>query len=121
MLRTLSGLLFFGVSVATAAAADPIRLGWQTTWATQGQLVVGLQKSNIPELVGVELDYPGFAFGGPLNQAALAGQVDLLLTAHTLDDLNQLTRGAPAKDADIHTSPLIPSDGLSARRLGFGL
>lgn len=64
-----------------AAGADPIRLGWQTPWATQGQLVMALKHSNIAELVGIELEYPGFAYGGPLNLAALSGEVDVILTA----------------------------------------
>jgi ABC-type nitrate/sulfonate/bicarbonate transport system substrate-binding protein len=72
---------FVAVVGAAPADAKTIRLGWQTTWATQGQLVIGLKRSNIPQLAGIELEYPGFAYGGPLNQAALAGQVDILLTA----------------------------------------
>ncbi len=62
-------------------AADTLRLGWQVPWATQGQLVMGLKHTNIPEMVGLNIDYVGFAYGGPLNRAALAGEVDVLLTA----------------------------------------
>lgn len=61
--------------------AEPIRLGWQVPWATQGQLVMGLKNTNIPKLVGIDITYSGFTYGGPLNRAALAGQVDILLTA----------------------------------------
>lgn len=68
-------------SPATTSAAERVRLGWQTPWATQGQLVMALKNSNIPELAGVDLDYLGFAYGGPLNQAALAKGVDIVLTA----------------------------------------
>jgi ABC-type nitrate/sulfonate/bicarbonate transport system substrate-binding protein len=42
---------------------------------------MGLMHTNIPELTGVDLEFVGFAYGGPLNQAALAGQIDVLLTA----------------------------------------
>jgi ABC-type nitrate/sulfonate/bicarbonate transport system substrate-binding protein len=58
-----------------------IRLGWQVPWATQGQLVMGLQHTNIPRLNNLNINYVGFAYGGPLNKAALAGEVDILLTA----------------------------------------
>ncbi len=58
-----------------------IRLGWQLPWATQGQLVMGLQQTNIPELNNLDINYVGFAYGGPLNKAALSGEVDILLTA----------------------------------------
>lgn len=67
--------------LAPTARAETIRLGWQEPWATQGQLVMGLMHTTIPEQFGVELDYKGFAYGGPLNQAALGGEVDVLLTA----------------------------------------
>lgn len=63
------------------AEAKPIRLGWQVPWATQGQIVMGLKYTNIPKLVGIELDFAGFSYGGPLNHAALSGKVDVLLTA----------------------------------------
>ena len=68
-------------AVAAPSFGEPIRLGWQTPWATQGQLVMGLKHTNIPELVDVELEFVGFSYGAPLNQAALARQVDILLTA----------------------------------------
>jgi ABC-type nitrate/sulfonate/bicarbonate transport system substrate-binding protein len=58
-----------------------VRVGWQTLWATQGQLVMALKHSNIAELVDTDLDFIGFADGPHLNQAVLAGQVDVLLTA----------------------------------------
>jgi ABC-type nitrate/sulfonate/bicarbonate transport system substrate-binding protein len=62
-------------------AAEPIRLGWQTTWATQGQVVMALRYTDISELAGIRLNFAGFAYGAPLNRAALADQVDVLLTA----------------------------------------
>lgn len=69
------------VFFAASAFAESIRLGWQLPWATQGQLVMALKQSNIPELAGIDLEYVDFTYGGPLNQAALAGDVDILLTA----------------------------------------
>ncbi|MDH3376583.1 MAG: ABC transporter substrate-binding protein [Gammaproteobacteria bacterium] len=64
-----------------AEGSPALRLGWQIPWATQGQLVMGLKHTNIPQLVDLEVEYIGFAYGGPLNRAALAGEVDVLLTA----------------------------------------
>jgi ABC-type nitrate/sulfonate/bicarbonate transport system substrate-binding protein len=66
---------------ATPATAAPVRLGWQVPWATQGQLVMGLTRTNIPALTGVQIEPVGFSYGAPLNSAALAGEVDVLLTA----------------------------------------
>ena len=71
-----------GVSPA-GAWTDPgsVRVGWQTPWATQGQVVMGLEHSNIAKLVNLNITYVGFQDGPRLNQAAAAGQVDVLLTA----------------------------------------
>jgi ABC-type nitrate/sulfonate/bicarbonate transport system substrate-binding protein len=68
-----------------AAAPTPprplVRVGWQTTWATQGQLAVILQRTNALELSGLDGRFVGFSYGGPLNEGALAGEVDVVFTA----------------------------------------
>lgn len=83
--RRLSAATFavaaFWTLCPATVSAEPIRLGWQIPWATQGQLVMGLKNTNIPKLAGIDVTYSGFTYGGPLNRAALAGQVDILLTA----------------------------------------
>jgi len=71
---------------APAAAADtgdgvPIRIGWQETWATQGQLAVILKQSEILKDLGFAPTFVGFSYGAPLNEGALAGEVDVLFTA----------------------------------------
>jgi ABC-type nitrate/sulfonate/bicarbonate transport system substrate-binding protein len=80
-LAVLLKCFFMVLMIASTAAAAPIRLGWQVPWATQGQLVMGLTRTNIPALTGVEIEPVGFSYGAPLNSAALAGEVDVLLTA----------------------------------------
>jgi ABC-type nitrate/sulfonate/bicarbonate transport system substrate-binding protein len=75
-------LVALGMSIGTAALAEePIRVGWQTTWAVQGQLVMGLMETPIGSHNGLELEFFDFPFGGPLNQAAIGGAVDVVLTA----------------------------------------
>jgi sulfonate transport system substrate-binding protein len=74
-------LIVLAAVPAMPAKAAPIRLGWQVPWATQGQLVMGLTRTNIPSLTGVQIEPVGFSYGAPLNSAALAGEVDVLLTA----------------------------------------
>ena len=64
-----------------ATTKIPIRIGWQTTWATQGQLAVILQQERILSDLGFEAEFIGFSYGGPLNEGALAGKVDLIFTA----------------------------------------
>jgi ABC-type nitrate/sulfonate/bicarbonate transport system substrate-binding protein len=60
---------------------DRIRIGWQVPWATQGQVVQVLKHTNLLALNGLAGDFKGFSYGGPLNEAALAGEVDVLFTA----------------------------------------
>ncbi|MCP4806595.1 MAG: ABC transporter substrate-binding protein [Proteobacteria bacterium] len=59
----------------------PLRVGWQTTWATQGQLAVLLQTTGLLAEQGFDATFVGFSYGGPLNEGALAGEVDVLFTA----------------------------------------
>lgn len=58
-----------------------IRIGWQIPWATQGQLAQILKHTNILDKHGLSGDFKGFNYGGPLNEAALAKQVDVIFTA----------------------------------------
>jgi sulfonate transport system substrate-binding protein len=59
----------------------PIRIGWQVPWATQGQIAQTLARTNALELNGIRGDFKGFNYGAPLNEAALAGEVDVIFTA----------------------------------------
>ncbi len=79
--HTFLSLFLITLLTGCPAFAETIRLGWQVPWATQGQLVQALKHSNIPELLDLDIEYVGFAYGGPLNKAALGGGVDVLLTA----------------------------------------
>ncbi|MGB3797935.1 MAG: ABC transporter substrate-binding protein [Alteraurantiacibacter sp.] len=42
---------------------------------------MGMREGGLAEAEGLDIDYVGFSYGAPLNQAALAGSVDILLTA----------------------------------------
>lgn len=65
----------------TPAHLTDIRIGWQIPWATQGQLTQVLKHTDVLEKNGLKGDFKGFEYGGPLNEAALAGEVDVLFTA----------------------------------------
>lgn len=58
-----------------------LRIGWQVPWATQGQLTQILKHTDILEKNNLKAEFKGFTFGGPLNEAALAGEVDIIFTA----------------------------------------
>ena len=58
-----------------------INIGWQIPWATEGQLAQILKNTDILKKYGLQGDFKGFSSGAPLNEAALAGEVDILFTA----------------------------------------
>ncbi|MCX6175364.1 MAG: PhnD/SsuA/transferrin family substrate-binding protein [Ignavibacteriales bacterium] len=55
-----------------------IRIGWQPPWANQGQIAVVLKNSNILELNGLHGEFKPFTYGGPMSEAALAGEIDIM-------------------------------------------
>src|SRR4051812_16900189 len=83
VITALLALLTAGCQPARTGPADTgnIRIGWQTPWATQGQLVQVMKHTDVLPTEGLQGTFTGFPFGGPLNEAALAGSVDVLLTA----------------------------------------
>lgn len=58
-----------------------IRIGWQIPWATQGQLVQIWKHTDILKKHGIEAEFIGRTYGPMLNELALAGEVDVVLTA----------------------------------------
>lgn len=58
-----------------------IRIGWQIPWATEGQLTQILKHTDVLKDNELEGDFKGFSYGGPLNEAAIAGEVDVIFTA----------------------------------------
>jgi ABC-type nitrate/sulfonate/bicarbonate transport system substrate-binding protein len=58
-----------------------IRIGWQIPWATEGQLTQVLKNTDILKNNKLEGSFKGFNFGAPLNEAAIAGEVDVIFTA----------------------------------------
>jgi len=62
----------------TAGGSIPLRLGWQPPWANQGQIVEVLKHTDVLTRNGVRLEYRAFTYGGPMTEAALAGELDIL-------------------------------------------
>jgi ABC-type nitrate/sulfonate/bicarbonate transport system substrate-binding protein len=60
----------------TNSGAQPIQVGWMTSWATTGQIMQALIHTNISRLYGVPLVFRSFLFGPDINEAALHGEVD---------------------------------------------
>ncbi|MDD4938319.1 MAG: ABC transporter substrate-binding protein [Candidatus Shapirobacteria bacterium] len=70
-----------GESVKQNNQSSRIRIGWQIPWATEGQLTQVLKNTDILKNNNLEADFKGFNSGAPLNEAALAGEVDVIFTA----------------------------------------
>jgi len=64
-------------------ASEPtkVTIGYQSLWAAGGEVVEVLRHTNIFELNGIEAQYKTFTFGGPLAEAAVAGDIDNVFAA----------------------------------------
>lgn len=62
-------------------AMTKIRIGWQVPWALQGQLVQIWKHTDILNKNGLEAEFIGKNYGPELNEIALAGAIDVVLTA----------------------------------------
>jgi len=70
-------VIFISCSKKKTTELQPIHVGWQVAWATQGQIAMALQRTNALELMGLKGDFKSFTYGAPLSEAALAGQLDV--------------------------------------------
>lgn len=66
---------------AHAAPAKKLRVGWQVPWTVQGQIVQVLKHTDILKKNNLEVEFIGKTFGPELNEVALSGGLDFLLTA----------------------------------------
>lgn len=72
------------LSKSRAVATDtPIKvtLGYQSLYATGGEVFEVLRHTNIFELNGIKADFKTFTYGGPLGEAAVAGEIDNVYAA----------------------------------------
>lgn len=74
---SLISIMALGGCDGGSAVSAPLRIGWQTAWASQGQVMQALIRTNIPALVGANLSFSGFQYGPDLNEAAAAHSLDV--------------------------------------------
>ncbi len=55
-------------------------VGWQTAWATAGQIVETMVNTNIPELYKSNATFRNFLFGPDMLEASLGGNIDATTT-----------------------------------------
>jgi len=81
--RLLIGGLALLAATGVLAQQPPVQmtLGYQSLWATGGEIFETLRRTNILELNGIKADFKTFTFGGPLGEAAVAGEIDNIFAA----------------------------------------
>ncbi len=79
-MKVLIGLMLIILSF-NGHSATKIRVGWQVPWAIQGQIVQIWKHTDILKKHNLEAEFVGKSFGPELNEIALAGQIDVVLTA----------------------------------------
>jgi ABC-type nitrate/sulfonate/bicarbonate transport system substrate-binding protein len=70
-------VVFLTSKKSPPAQLTSIRIGWQTAWVPQAQLAQILKHTDILERNNLKGEFKGFNYGGPLSEAALAGEVDV--------------------------------------------
>ncbi len=89
------------------ASESQLRIGWQTAWASQGQVMQALIRTNIPTLAGAHLAFQGFQYGPDLNEAAAAHSLDVT-NAGIVPVINLLARSPDwvivGRQVDFHVS-----------------
>ena len=73
MTLVLSIFLFYGCKQKTDTR---LIVGWQTAWATAGQIVETLDHTNITTLHGSNATFRDFLFGPDMIEAGLGGNID---------------------------------------------
>lgn len=79
-MRALISLVLMGLSL-NAMAATKVRIGWQVPWSIQGQIVQIWKHTDILKKHDIEAEFIGKNYGPELNEIALAGAIDVILTA----------------------------------------
>ena len=73
-----AAIVLSGCERTRSGGATPLRLGWQAPWANQGQVVEVLKNTDVLKRNDSVVDFRSFTYGGPMTEAALAGQLDML-------------------------------------------
>jgi len=73
-------LIFYVGCINSPKKEATLRLGWQPPWANQGQIVEILKNTDVLSRNGVKVDFKPFSYGGPMTEAALAGELDVFFS-----------------------------------------
>lgn len=82
-LRLMAAVAALGLAPLSTFGQQPIEMniGYQSLWATGGEIFETLKRTNILELNGIKGNFKVFTYGGPLGEAAVAGEIDNIFAA----------------------------------------
>lgn len=92
-MRRLIFLILAFSSAAFAQSQTEVRIGWQIPWATQGQIVQILKRTDILKKNGIKANFVGRTYGPMLNELAMGDGIDVVLTGD-LPGLALISKGA---------------------------
>lgn len=104
------------IGKSTKSAPPRLVVGWQTAWATCGQIVETLVHTNIPELYGSSATFRNFLFGPDMLEAGLGGNIDATTTG-VVPTINLLA----ASDDWVVVCRLIDFSVVTIARTGSGI
>src|SRR5438105_3339257 len=113
----LGGVVWFAWQRSHETHVAPLRVGWQTAWATQGQVVEALKHTDILQQNGLTAAFTGFAAGPPAIEAALAGSLDIV-SGGSQPMLQLIAKSKDwvivSRHANVHLGILVPRDAAVA-------
>lgn len=100
--------------------AIPVRIGWMTSLAIQGQLVQALKHTDYLKQEGIVAEFLPYTFGPPQVEAALAGNLDVV-NLGTVPMLTLLSKSDDwrivSRNANVRFALVVPR-GSSVTKLG---
>lgn len=117
LLAIMAYSLVFTVSSCNMGKKETrLIVGWQTAWATAGQVVETLVNTNIPVLYNSKATFRNFLFGPDMLEAGLGGNIDATTTG-VVPAINLLA----ASDDWVIVCRLIDFSCMTIARTGTGI
>jgi sulfonate transport system substrate-binding protein len=76
------GIVFVFNKGSKQTTATPIRIGWSVVWVPQAQLIETMQHTDVLAQNNLVPTFQKFTAGPPMAEAALAGELDVVLMGH---------------------------------------
>ena len=71
------GCFLWNAKHTTPQHITKVKIGWQTAWATQGQVIQALINTNITNIYNSNAEFISFLYGPDQNEAAITKNIDV--------------------------------------------